>query len=166
MYIYIIKAKQHNSLNNIFMSIGLKANAAFNSIIGINTYNINFKHFFINKNKILLKVSNKQIIDKNINSDATLEKSKKNLKNIKFAFLYFLKLIKKNLLTKNNIFLVKNKNFIFYFNAMFFLKNLLKELQISYFLFNFVVNKNNRFKKLKSIKKRLKKKNVTSIKIY
>lgn len=136
------------------------------AIIGINIANINFKNFFINKNKIILKLSNKQIIEKNINNDAALEKSKKNLKNIKFAFLYFLKIIKKNLITKNNIFLLKNKNFFFFFNIMFFLKNLLKELQISYFLFNFFLNKNNRFKGIKSIKKRLKKKNITSIKVY
>lgn len=139
-------------------------------ILGLNILNINYKNFFFNQNKSIFNISNKQIIDKNFSKDASFEKSKKNIKNIKISFLYYLKLVKKYINTNNAdrvfIFLLKNKNFTFFFNLLFFFKYLIKELNISFFFINFYLNKNLKFKKIKSIKKRLLKKYVSNIQVY
>lgn len=160
-----------NSLSNksLFYT-SLKFNLKIIKLLffGLNLQNLNFKYFSFTQNKNNFGFSNKQAI-KILMPDNNFKKTHKNLKSIKMTFLYFLKYCKnyfKNSDNNLNFFYFKNLNFFFFFNLYFFFKTLLNDLFLNFLFFQPIFSNNLNYKKKKSIKKRLNKKNLSNIKVF
>lgn len=123
------------------------------------------KSFFITNRQIILKIfslNNEKIVDK---KDLYF----KNTKNIKLIFIFIFKFFNSFFAFKNDnssfFFLILYKSFIFFFNLFFFLR-LTKDYSKRSLFFWYPKINTLKKKKKKSIKKRLKKNFLSSIKNY
>jgi hypothetical protein len=169
LFFFFLKLSYYvNNNNNLNLNL-INSKNTFSSFfyLGVNLKFQNFKYYAFNSKKMISSFSNIQIIKNFLNlKDESF--NKKNLKFLKMSFIYFFKYMKNiiNFDLNNNFFYLKNLNFFFFYNLYFFFKFLILNYKINFFFFKPNINNNLNFKKLRSIKKRLKKKNVTGIKPY
>ena len=135
----------------------------FLPIFGFNLRTLNYKFFSI-KNKYYNKISLKSFFAQQNKLQKNVEN---NYKSSKFLKLFFIFTLKSNLKQFSKILLyLKYYSFTFLFSFYSILKIISKFLILQLFVWNFKKGNFKFFKKIKSIKKRLKKNNSKNFKMY
>ena len=133
------------------------------SILGFNLKFLNYKFFFLQQNNYL-KASLKSFFFQQIKLQKNVEN---NYKSSKFLKLFFIFILKNNFDQFSKIiFYLKYYSFTFLFSFFSILKIISKFFLPQLLIWNFKKGGFKFYKKIKSIKKRLKKNNNKNFKIY